>query len=54
MKVMQIYRLLKIHQTEESEDSPEAEPTSKAQDELASDEDQDGSQQANQSTNTFK
>ena len=41
-------------QTEESDDSPEAEPTSKAQDEVASDEDQDGSQQENQSKNTFK
>jgi len=41
-------------QTEESEDSPEAEPTSKAQDEVASDEAQDGSQQANQSKNAFK
>jgi len=41
-------------QTEESEDSPEAEPTSEAQDEVASDEAQDGSQQTNQSKNTFK
>jgi len=41
-------------QTEESEDSPEAEPTSEAQDEVASDEAQDGSQQANQSKSTFK
>jgi hypothetical protein len=37
-----------------SEDSPEAEPTSNAQDEVSSDEAQDGSQQANQSKNTFK
>ena len=35
-------------------DSPEAEPTSEAQDEVASDEAQDGFQQANQSKNTFK
>jgi hypothetical protein len=41
-------------QIAESEDSPEAEPTPKAQDEVASDEAQDGSQQANQSKNTFK
>jgi len=41
-------------QTEESEDNPEAEPTSEAQEELATDEAQDGSQQANQSKNTFK
>jgi len=41
-------------QTEESEDSPKAEPTSVAQDEVASDEAQDGSQQENQSKNTFK
>jgi len=42
------------NQTEESEDSPEAEPTSEAKDEVAFDEAQDGSQQANQSKNTFK
>ena len=41
-------------QTSESEDSPEAEPTLEAQDEVASDEAQDGAQQANQSKNTFK
>jgi len=41
-------------QTPESEDSPEVEPTPEAQDEVASDEAQDGSQQANQSKNTFK
>jgi len=41
-------------QTEKSEDSPKAEPTSEAQDEVASDEAQDGSQQANQSKSTFK
>jgi len=41
-------------QTIESEDSPKAEPTPEAQDEVASDEAQDGSQQANQSKNTFK
>ena len=41
-------------QTDESEDSSEAEPTSEAQDEVAFDEAQDGSQQANQSKNTFK
>jgi len=41
-------------QTEESEDSLEAEPTLEAQNEVASDEAQDGSQQANQSKNTFK
>jgi len=41
-------------QTIESKDSSEVEPTSEAQDELASDEAQDGSQQANQSKNTFK
>jgi len=38
----------------ESEDSPEAEPTPEAQNEAAFDEAQDGSQQANQSKNTFK
>jgi len=41
-------------QTSESEVSPEAEPTLEAQDEVASDESQDGSQQTNQSKNTFK
>jgi len=41
-------------QIEESKDSPEAEPTSEAQDEVASDEAQDGSQQANHSKNIFK
>jgi len=41
-------------QIEESKDSPEAEPTSEAQDEVAFDESQDGSQQANQSKNSFK
>ena len=41
-------------QTIESEDSPEAEPTPEARDEVASDDAQDGSQQANQSQNTFK
>ena len=41
-------------QTDESEESPEAEPTSEAQDEVASDEVQDSSQQANQSKHTFK
>jgi len=41
-------------QTEESEDNPEAKPTSEAQDEVAYDEAQDGSQQTNQSKNTFK
>jgi len=40
-------------QASESEESPEAEPTPEAQDEVASDEAQDGSQQANQSKNTF-
>jgi len=44
----------KPNQTEESEDSLEAEPTSEAQDEVASVEAKDGSQQANQSKNTFK
>jgi len=34
-------------QTSEFEDSPEADPTPKAQDEVASDVAQDGSQQAN-------
>jgi len=38
----------------ESEDSPEAELTSEAQDEVASNEAQDGSQQADQFKNTFK
>ena len=41
-------------QISESEESPEVEPTLEAQDEVASDEAQDGSQQANQSKNTFK
>jgi len=41
-------------QISESEGSPEVEPTPKAQDEVASDEAQDGSQQANQSKNTYK
>ena len=41
-------------QIAESEDSPEAELTSEARDEVASDEAQDGSQQADQSKNTFK
>jgi len=41
-------------QIEESEDSLEAEPTLEAQDEVASDEAQDVSQQANQSKNSFK
>jgi len=41
-------------QTVESKDSLEAEPTLEAQDEVASDEAQDGSQKANQSKNTFK
>jgi len=39
---------------EESEDTLEVEPASEAQDEVASDEAQDGSQQTNQSKNTFK
>jgi hypothetical protein len=41
-------------QIAEFEYSPEAEPTSEAQDEVAFDEAQDGSQQAGQSKNTFK
>jgi len=41
-------------QTPESGESPEAEPTPEAQDEVASNEAQDGSQQANQSKNTFQ
>jgi len=41
-------------QISDSEVSPEAEPTSKAQEEVASDEAQDGSQQARKSKNTFK
>jgi len=45
---------LEPDQTVESEDSPKAEPTSEAQDEVASDDAQDGSQQANHSKNTFK
>jgi len=43
-----------LDQTKEFEDSPEAELTSEAQDEVACDEAQDGSQQANQSKNTHK
>ena len=38
---------LEPNQTSDSEVSPEAEPTSEAQDEVASDEAQDGSQQEN-------
>ena len=38
----------------ESEESPKTAPTSEAQDEVASDEAQDGSQQADSSNNTFK
>jgi len=41
-------------QVEESKDSLEAKPTSEAQDDVASDEAEDGYQQANQSKNTFK
>ena len=41
-------------QIAESEDSPEAEPTSEAQDETASDEAQDGSHQEDPPRNTFK
>ena len=41
-------------QTTEYEEIPEAEITPKAQDEVASDEAQDGSQQANQTKNIFK
>jgi len=41
-------------QTPESGESSKAEPTPKAQDEVVSDEAQDGSQQDNQSKNTFK
>jgi len=41
-------------QTPEFEDSPEDESTPEAQNEVASDEAQDGSQQANQSKDTFK
>jgi len=41
-------------QITESEDSPETEPTLETQDEVASDDAQDGSQQSNQSKNTFK
>jgi len=44
----------KPDQTSDYEVSPEAEPTLEAQDEVASDEAQDGSQQANKSKNTFK
>ena len=54
---MQICRCLKTLQNQvrlESEDSPEVEPTLEAQDEVASNEAQDGSHQANQSKNTFK
>jgi hypothetical protein len=43
-----------LEQILESEDSPKAEPTLEAQNEVASDEAQDGSHQANQSKNTFK
>jgi len=45
---------LEPDQIVESKDSLEAKPTSEAQDEVASDEAQDGSQQAIQSKNTFK
>jgi len=41
-------------QTSESEESLEAKPTPEGQDEVASDEAQYGSHQANQSKNTFK
>jgi len=41
-------------QTPDSDDCSEAEPTLEAQNENASNETQDGSQQANQSQNTFK
>jgi len=41
-------------QTPESEESPEAKPTPEALNEEASNEEQDGSQQANQFKNTFK
>ena len=41
-------------QISESEDSPEADPTPEAQEEVASNVAPDGSQQANQSKNTFK
>ena len=41
-------------QTTEYEESPEAEITPEAQDEITSDEAQDGSQEANPSKNTFK
>jgi len=41
-------------QTIESNDSPKAEPTPDAHNEEASDEAQDGSQQATQSKNTYK
>jgi len=41
-------------QIDESEVSPEVVPTPEAQEEVGSDEAQDGSQQANQSKNTFK
>jgi len=41
-------------QTAEYEEIPKAEITQEAQDEIACDEAQDGSQQANQSKNTFK
>jgi len=45
---------LEPYQTAEYEEIPEAEITPEAQDEVASNEAQDGSQQANQSKNTFK
>ena len=56
MKVLQRYRFLKLLQNliAESEESPEAEPTSEAQVEAASDEAQDGSHQADPPRNTFK
>jgi len=44
----------KPDQISESEDSPEDDPTLEAQEEVASDVAQNGSQQANQSKNTFK
>ena len=44
----------KPDQTPESQDSLEAKPTPEVQDEVASNETQNGSQQANQSNNTFK
>jgi len=45
---------LQPDQTAEYEEIPEAENTLEVQDEVVSDEAQDGSQQANQSKNTFK